>query len=431
MNVCRQLTSLKLMVKMKPLKMETSIFKNVIIKSNKKGVYVPLFVIVLLLLTVFMGFMVFIQQLSFIRISFTQNVEAPFNTMESTVQYSQDHKNNINIVQKIHFGDRHVQEKKPTLTCVKEGLPEILKKVNVFYVNRSNEVRQHIVSSCNPSSSKRCENFLLYSVPVDMSDISLSDLHSLKQLSAVQKGGWWLPHNCSMKETVAIIIPFRDRDTHLAKFLRHMHPILQRQNIHYRIFVIDQVDKNNFNRGKLMNVGFKEALKFFPYNCFVFHDVDLLLENDNNFYGCLSSPQHMSTAINKFKYRILYEELFGGIEMFTKKHFELVNGFSNSFWGWGAEDDNLFRRLAWKNLTVWRASIVNGRYHMIRHHDRETTADVKRYELRQESYKHYRTDGLVNLQYDVKGIHFKPFHTLIKVDLRKDKDKLFGVKPFY
>ena len=45
-----------------------------------------------------------------------------------------------------------------------------------------------------------------------------------------------------------------------------------------------------------------------------------------------------------FFLRLPYEELFGGVEMFSKDDFVLVNGFSNSFWGWGAEDDNLYKR---------------------------------------------------------------------------------------
>ena len=35
--------------------------------------------------------------------------------------------------------------------------------------------------------------------------------------------------------SVAIIVPFRDRDTHLRIFLRHIHPFLMRQNILHRL----------------------------------------------------------------------------------------------------------------------------------------------------------------------------------------------------
>ena len=40
---------------------------------------------------------------------------------------------------------------------------------------------------------------------------------------------------------MAVIIPFRDRDAHLIALLRHLIPLLQRQLIHFRIFVVEQV----------------------------------------------------------------------------------------------------------------------------------------------------------------------------------------------
>ena len=35
----------------------------------------------------------------------------------------------------------------------------------------------------------------------------------------------------------------------------------------------------------------------------------------------------------------------GGVVAFSKDQFEKVNGFSNQFWGWGGEDDDLAMRV--------------------------------------------------------------------------------------
>jgi len=53
----------------------------------------------------------------------------------------------------------------------------------------------------------------------------------------------------------------------------------------------------------LMNVGYVEALKERTFDCFIFHDVDLLPEDDRNLYTCPEQPRHMSVAVDKFKYR--------------------------------------------------------------------------------------------------------------------------------
>jgi hypothetical protein len=55
----------------------------------------------------------------------------------------------------------------------------------------------------------------------------------------------------------------------------------------------------------LFNIGYKEALSFHDFKCFVFHDVDLIPENDNNYYGCPTAPRHLSVAIDKFQYRFV------------------------------------------------------------------------------------------------------------------------------
>ena len=58
--------------------------------------------------------------------------------------------------------------------------------------------------------------------------------------------------------------------------------MLQRQRQQYQIFVINQDDNNTFNRAMLLNVGYREAEKMDSWDCFIFHDVDLIPEDDRN-----------------------------------------------------------------------------------------------------------------------------------------------------
>ena len=62
-----------------------------------------------------------------------------------------------------------------------------------------------------------------------------------KNNSEVQQGGYWRPKDCDARDRVAIVIPFRDRQTHLNILLKYLHPLLQRQQIKYRVFVVEQV----------------------------------------------------------------------------------------------------------------------------------------------------------------------------------------------
>lgn len=42
--------------------------------------------------------------------------------------------------------------------------------------------------------------------------------------------------------------------------------------------------------------------------------------------------------------RLPYVELFGGVTAFTSDHFVRVNGYSNQYYGWGGEDDDMYSR---------------------------------------------------------------------------------------
>lgn len=65
-----------------------------------------------------------------------------------------------------------------------------------------------------------------------------------------------------------------------------------------------QHGEDTFNRAKLLNVGFLEALKEdAAYDCFIFSDVDLVPMDDRNLYRCGDQPRHFAIAMDKFGFR--------------------------------------------------------------------------------------------------------------------------------
>ena len=121
------------------------------------------------------------------------------------------------------------------------------------------------------------------------------------------------------------------------------------KDIDYEIFIIEQADDKPFNRGKLLNAGYKYALdKGCDY--FVFHDVDMLPEDVD--YSYSDKPLHLATHLQEHDYETTFFDYFGGVTMFTKEDFKTINGFSNEYWGWGFEDDDLLIRCIESNLEL-------------------------------------------------------------------------------
>ena len=67
--------------------------------------------------------------------------------------------------------------------------------------------------------------------------------------------------------------------------------------------LIFQSGQTPFNRAMLFNIGYAEAIKQYDFECLIFHDVDLIPEDDRNSYGCPQNPRHMSVAVDKFNYK--------------------------------------------------------------------------------------------------------------------------------
>eukprot|EP00095_Tigriopus_kingsejongensis_P003317 maker-scaffold612_size124412-snap-gene-0.20 protein:Tk03317 transcript:maker-scaffold612_size124412-snap-gene-0.20-mRNA-1 annotation:"unnamed protein product" len=235
-------------------------------------------------------------------------------------------------------------------------------------------------------------------------------------LTNVSECGQFQPKHCRARQKVAILVPFKDRESHLKSFTNHMHPFLQGQNLDYRIYVINQVHPEKFNRAKLFNVGFVEALKDYNWDCFIFHDVDLLPEDDRNLYTCSKLPKHMSVAVSKLNYQLMYPELFGGVVALTRQHMLKLNGFSNQFWGWGGEDDDMFNQIQLNNMTIVRISNALARYTALPHVQAQRNPAARKL-VTESSKKKRMHEGLTTLKYHLVNIECSKLYTNISANL--------------
>ena len=248
-------------------------------------------------------------------------------------------------------------------------------------------------------------------------------------LSGIERGGLWKPQYCKPLRKVAVVIPFRKRSEHLRVILRHLHPILQRQMVYYRIFVVEQAGSEPFNKGRTLNAGVKESLTFDNFDCFILHDIDMLVKNDEVRYDCTASPYYMSV---KFGENINWA-LFGGVVTLTLEHYKDINGFSNLYWKWGHEDDDMYFRLYGKRYEILRPPFEIGNYEMIQaHHYRsdqwsaENAARVKKVE-KQSIALHYNkssdhwiyAEGFSNVEYNLIKVEEHSLYTLLSVILEK------------
>jgi hypothetical protein len=158
---------------------------------------------------------------------------------------------------------------------------------------------------------------------------------------------------------LALIVPYRGRFRHLVQFVPHLEGFLQ--GAHLRIAVIEQADARPFNRGKLLNIGFS---LFGDSDRICFHDVDMLPLDQNCDYLNSGTTVHLAGRAEQFGYRMPYPEYLGGVLLPKKEDFQRVNGFSNQYWGWGAEDDDLYARFVMAEVRVEHKP---GRYRSLPH----------------------------------------------------------------
>jgi hypothetical protein len=150
---------------------------------------------------------------------------------------------------------------------------------------------------------------------------------------------------------LGICIPYRNRESHLKELIPHLTEHLNKQGIPHRFYVGHQVDDKLFNRGVMKNIAAKHA---FEDGCdyVAWHDVDMLPHKDADYSYPIDNPIHIATKLSKYSYKMGYDQYFGGVVLFNKEHVEKTNGYSNDYWDWGQEDDDLFWRCYFEGMTT-------------------------------------------------------------------------------
>jgi hypothetical protein len=147
-------------------------------------------------------------------------------------------------------------------------------------------------------------------------------------------------------EKLGIIVPYRNRYEHLQQFKKLIVEYLDSTTYkNYVVIIVEQDDAKLFNRGMLCNIGFIESQKQ-KCDYIVIHDVDMIpIDVD---YSYSNTPIHLATD------NIPFESYFGGMTLFPSNIFKEINGFSNLYWGWGFEDDDLRYRCVKNNVPFYK-----------------------------------------------------------------------------
>jgi hypothetical protein len=226
--------------------------------------------------------------------------------------------------------------------------------------------------------------------------------------------------------SVAIIVPYRDLHTtqhraqHLAQFIPHMHQFfrkLHQQGLvsSYHVYIVEQSnDERKFNRGKLLNIGFDLARKSRRgHDVFIFHDVDLLPQDDiGKWYAQFPKrPLHIARVWKRYSNNPNY---FGGVVSFSSSDYKRINGYPNTFWGWGGEDDEMKKRLDRLGITFdspdkgtlldLEQMTLDEKLSFLKK-NREWKCMVK-WEALDEHEKTWKSNGLADLKYHVENTQF-------------------------
>lgn len=139
------------------------------------------------------------------------------------------------------------------------------------------------------------------------------------------------------KKDMIIVVPYRDREEHLKEYLEKTPAYFNNQNVTYDILITELDPQGDWNAGLVAN-SVINFVKKTEYKYIYIHHVDVyptegewVFPNDDEIYTNIGDAGSCLTTLHNF-----YK----------------VGGYRNTFWGWGAEDDDLYKKMSVNGVRV-------------------------------------------------------------------------------
>jgi hypothetical protein len=220
-------------------------------------------------------------------------------------------------------------------------------------------------------------------------------------------------------DSYSIIIPYRDRQSHLEVMLPRLQEVFKDKQ--YEIIISEQNDNDNFNLANTQNIGAQYA----KGNIIILHQVDYYPTDDVSYEvgdqpllpakkGIFVNEDFTHRDVNDIPggYRNWSNEIdpgfYGGVVAMRKEQWDAINGINPLYKGWGNEDEDLRERFKWAGYNPVRNEI--GTFYCLYHEDNGNIA-VKPKEQQQDFIDgrkiyadayNYRHLGYKNVEADVE-----------------------------
>jgi hypothetical protein len=239
------------------------------------------------------------------------------------------------------------------------------------------------------------------------------------------------------QQKLGIIVPYRNRKTNLDVFIPYMNDYMKSNHpdINYKIYVIEQANKDLFNKGFLFNCGY--MLTKDKYDYLALHDVDVLPISANYKYN--EKALHLCANVygqrrNGRLESIINEGVIhhGGVVLLTNSIYESTNGHSNEYLGWGGEDDDYSARLTFSGNPLIRhyyktndGNKMLGNYITLNHSALrfekapKFKENFQRFMDLKNGKINWKKEGLNTTNFDLVDKKYKTGYILYKVDYKK------------